>query len=230
MKTIKDAGGKQRSLFMCAIAALTIGAMASSSSAYVMDLIDGLGEDSGWSVEIPDEFGSVVEITVDDVDLEAGTITIEKGARFFEIESLPVLFRQDEADSPITKIIIADELLVNSTSDPWIGFRMQLVGFGAAEFDPAESAGFDVDPFTDMTFSNGNKTVTIHDGGVVPVGGIWTPGLTPLSDGGELVINVTPATGEPLVQFFLKETPIIPEPATVALVALGAIALVRRRR
>jgi hypothetical protein len=212
-------------MFAWAFAAVLAAVLATDASAATMDLIDGEGDDSGWSVDIPDEFSSLVGITVDDVDLAEGTITIQKSAEFLMLDTIPILFRQDVADAPITQLIIDQEQIDNNTPVAWDGFRMQLIGFGAAAFDTADSAGFDVAPFTTKTFSNSDKTLTISGGGIVPSGGDWTPG----AGGGSLVINITPATSEPLADFFLKETP-VPEPATMVLVVLGGIAMVGRRR
>ena len=62
---------------------------------------------------------------------------------------------------------------------------------------------------------------------VVAAGSSWYPGSGALD--GELFIDVVPSENAPYTVFAFKERP-TPEPATLGLMLLGGLALLRRRK
>jgi hypothetical protein len=151
----------------------------------------------------------------------------------------PILIQfQQIAPSAAAHIVIDDEMLTNSTGVTWTDFHIELVNLsGGAVFDPVKTAasggtgpiGWTVEPFALAVFSSNLKKLDIWDG-QVPSGETWFPG-----DGahdGQLWIDVTPDQNNSC-SFVLVEQPTttgIPEPATLCLLALGGLAIIRRRK
>lgn len=191
----------------------------------------------GWEATWDDSLNGLVDIASHSVVGDA--LFIQKSAEFTQgpvsgvFPSIPIVFRQVSFPAA-THIVIDDEIITNSTGEPWTGFLMQLLNEGDAVFDPVATAesnddlpiGFTIAPFTEAAFSSDNTALTIG-GGLLAAGGVWFPG-----DGGgdgQLWIDVTPHAAEPFTVFTLKETP-LPEPGTLLLLTLGGLALTRRRR
>jgi len=141
----------------------------------------------------------------------------------------------------VPNIRINDESLSNQTGADWLDFHWVLFQHGHASFnqgvtiytdDPGVNfppAGvFDVYPFTQYVWDN--AAVDIQklslSGGLIPDNGSWFPGLL---SSGYLEINVDIDAAPEEFSFSLKELP-TPEPATLSLLAIGALALLRRRR
>jgi hypothetical protein len=170
-------------------------------------------------------------------------IFIQKSAQFIQgpvngvVPSIPIVFQQ-VAPSEIEFIVIDDEIITNSTGVDWVDFHIDLLDGGDAWFDPVRTAqsggggpiGFTIAPFTLAAFTTSQR-LDIW-GGVVGAGQVWYPGDQ--ATDGQLWIGVNsppPTTGAFRGQLFvLKETPTIPEPATVVLLALGGLLAANRRR
>lgn len=211
------------SLALCAAFALPGIARAGS--------VDLCGGAAGWTASWDNSLDGLVQIIAADCSQVAnGRVFIEKSAEFTSLQGIPIVFTQT-AVTNVIRLIIEDEIITNSSGQAWTGFNMVLTG--PAVFDPAATAvsggpapiGFSIAPFTAAGFSNGNTRLDIS-GGVVANGAIWFPGGG-ISDG-ELHIVATPNPGAPFASFTLTETP-VPEPTALAMVALGAVAVVRRR-
>ena len=147
--------------------------------------------------------------------------------------SIPITFTQVNKNA-VTQIVISEEIITNNTGVAWTDFHMRLLDHGNATFDP--SSGFSTSPFDNQMFSSDNTAFWVDGFGLgpngsnasVPSGTQWLPGAG--VDGGELVINVVTQQEAPFTVFTLKETPSIPEPATLWLTAFGAVVLLSRRR
>jgi hypothetical protein len=134
----------------------------------------------------------------------------------------------DDADTA-SQIVINDEAILNLTSVAWIDFHMILVTDDQVGFNTALSEGINSEPFANMGWEGFNSvgaTELNFWNGIVGVGDQFSPG----SLSGEIVIDADLSGDEP-VSFFLKEIPTIPEPATMAILGLGGLtALLRRKR
>ena len=217
-------------LAMCAAVSLPVTARAGS--------VDLCGGAAGWTASWDNSLDGLVQIIAADCSqLAAGRVFIEKSAEFTQppvngvFPGVNIVFNQT-AVTNVIRLIIEDEIITNSTGQPWSGFNMVLSG--PAVFDPAATAvsggpapiGFSIAPFTAAGFSNANTRLDIS-GGVVANGAIWFPGGG-ISDG-ELHIVATPNPGAPFATFTLTETP-TPEPSALTLLALGAVAVLWQRR
>lgn len=222
-------------LIMSAITALT----APAAKSAVLDI-----GDSGWQMIVSADNQLVGDIgypyiygTINDaVHLELDK-TFRKGPDEFGFMSpLTIEFKKVSANA-VSRIVIRDEYIVNDTGVEWVDFHMQLL---VSMMNP--EAGFNTSyipsggVLENVSYSmpygyNGNPVrldfENASGGGVSYIDGedIFQPGLAY----GDIVIEVNPnlAVGS---RFGLKEIPTIPEPATAALLALGALpALIQRQ-
>ncbi len=189
-------------------------------------IIRNLG--GGWQATILNpEVSDLVGVGYDSEDR---VLSVRKTAVFDAIDEfteLPVpisiIFTQIAADpNSATRIAIVDENITNNTGVAWPSFRNTLIDGGQVAFNQPLSAGFSIAPYTTRSY-NGASTEVTFAGGVVPNGGVWTPGLPD----GELVIDVSLANSNP-VTFSLKELP-TPEPGTLSALLLSAAVMLRRR-
>lgn len=203
------------------------------------------GNDSGWKATWDPTLDPFVKIVADMVT--ASAVFIHKTAVFTQgpgpggFSTIPIAFSQVSANA-VTQIIISGETITNDTGVAWTDFHFRLLDHGNATFNPmltdasGGGTGFSTAPFNNQMFSPDNTSFWVDGFGLEPGGGNasvedgvqWSPG-----DGageGELVIDVVPESSEPFTVFTLKETPSIPEPATLWLAAFGAAVLVPRRR
>jgi hypothetical protein len=202
-------------------AAFALTVTAAANAALVLNL------GGGWQATIQDDVN--VDLAVDFVSIQDNILVIEKFANFISIDPftgmpmpIAISFNQIASDAQtVSKIVITDEIIANNTGLDWVAFRNEILG-GSATFNQAQSASFSINPFTNTTYSAGSDSVT-YDGGVISSGTIWAPGT--LSGG--LVIDID-LSGDSPVKFILKEIPMVPAPAGLAL--LGAAALGARRR
>ncbi len=217
------------------LSVLVVCCFASLGAGDTITLLDsGDGTDSGWSVEwLGDPDDPVKGVGDIDVVLNGGTpssvtLTIEKdfgppvGGEF---RSAIMTFKQTAIDAA-AKIIIRQESIDNSTGVSWTQFIWSVTPDGAAGMNQGESA-WDVDPpFSTLTWSDltttGYHTLVASDG-VVANGDTFSPA-------GGLVIDAT-VSDDPgdLTVFTLKQR-VVPEPAAMTLLALGAVFGLRRGR
>ncbi len=225
--------------FAVAVLAGVAGLVASGSArAGSVDLVYfDLGSqqliDSGWTASWDDNFDGLIDISVD--GYSDGAVFIEKFVNYTPdfinpqggfIDPAVITFQQRQGvQSYASSIVLSDEQLVNNTGRDWDGFRMFLMG--NATFDPTNSAGFSIDPFTISSFTPDNKEFDVT-GGIVPDGSVWRPGAV----AGALWINANPDQ-RGLGTFVLKEQPqAIPLPAAAwsGLGGLVGLALIGSRR
>lgn len=191
----------------------------------------------GWQAVWDDSLYSTVDINPSGVVGDA--VFIQKSAEFTQgpvggiFPSIPILFQQT-AYPAATSIVIDDEIIKNSTGADWTDFHFDILNGSDAVFDEAATAasggplpiGFYIAPFTEAAFTPDLMRLDIW-GGVLGDGETWFPGNGALD--GQLWIDVVPKQNEPYTVFTLKETP-TPEPATLSLLVLGGLALIRRSR
>jgi hypothetical protein len=193
---------------------------------------------SGWQASWDNSLDPYVDVHV--VATGADEVFIQKSAEFTQgpnqfglFPTIPIVFRQIAANA-VSKIIIEDEIITNSTGTDWTDFHMDILNMGDAWFAHPPGFFFTTSPFDNQSFSPDSMSFNVDGFGlgpggsnaVVPSGSTWFPG-----DGvtdGELVIQTNPHAQAPFEVFTLKETP-TPEPATLALLAIGALAATRRR-
>jgi hypothetical protein len=211
-------------LMVCSVSPLQAG---------TIDLDYGTIE-SGWHVDFG---GATTGVTVTDVDLDnkTATITITKdydeaptdvfGTWVFE-QVGTLTFIEDSANSDlIDKIIIDSESIDNNTGVTWDRFRWLVEPSGAAEFNAAESSGWNEPSFNNWIFSNSDNQLDATNGSGVASGSIFpfAPGAN-----GDLVIDIVAPASSAIRSFTLKQH-VTPEPATMSLLLVGGCTILRRR-
>jgi hypothetical protein len=216
-------------------------------------LIDSQGRDSGWTMTAPSFLGvNVVTDYVHEDDEWCDTYVLIEVFKKFRVppdeqdqfSPINLTFTQTAPDAQtVPNIRIADETITNLTGADWYDFHWILSKFGYASFntdipvytgvpDPPEEvpAGvWDVWPFRQYAWDTSQpntEKLSVFDG-VIPPGGVYHPGIY---SSGYLEINVDLLTPQEPFSFDLKELPTIPEPATLTLLAVGAAAMIHRRR
>ncbi|NLF32059.1 MAG: PEP-CTERM sorting domain-containing protein [Planctomycetes bacterium] len=221
---------------------------AVSQAAPVSNLDEPLG-DSGWRIYGPDHYN--LQVSVDGEGVTEGVrwvaITVSRNFRFGPdpltglYPSIELDFAQVEGvalDDLATRIIIQSEAINNSTGTDWNNFQWKLFGHGIAQFnreltnpttDFMEN-GWLIEPFTQFAWDyDALREIDMLNvwGGTVADGDAFFPG----TGSGSLVIDVTlDDPGMPAPAIFKTALTPIPEPATVGLLALGGLMLLRRRR
>jgi len=142
-----------------------------------------------------------------------------------------------ESEGHVPYIAILDESIRNNTGQTWTDFHMVLIDNDNLS-DPQvgfhPSYIFETNhhvPFANISFEGTNGLNGLPDrvnflDGTVSDGEEWAPGL----DGSEyngLLIQTNLSPGQ---SFILKEFPMVPEPATLVLLALGGLMLIRKRK
>jgi len=189
---------------------------------------------SGWKAVWADSFSPFLNITFYEGTVNGQTaVFISKTTTFTAppgpggFPTIPIQFKQT-GSSAAEYIVINSESITNSTGTGWTGFKFQVTGGDGSTFDPlltnasGGGNGFSTSPFVNQSFIPATREF-LMSGGVVPNGEPWSPGSGP----GELYIDVVP-TPSSSGFFTFKETP-TPEPAILALFAIGAAFLERRR-
>lgn len=211
-------------------AAVLCVAQAALAGPVTIQLIDpSTNVHSGWQATIFDDLH--VDVVTDAVSFANDAVVIEKFAEFTTLntlgqpEAINIVFQQVLPDAQtVSRIVITDEVVINSTGVAWIDFTMLLIDSGQVAFDPVASAGFDVSPFLQQQYTSSNTTFRAFDG-TIPAGGIWTPGMA----SGALYIDVNLSSSNP-VTFTLKELPGIPAPGSLALLSIAGLIGITRRR
>jgi len=197
----------------------------------------------GWQAEWDPGLDPFVDIVPNPNNPIGDAVFIQKSAEFTQppvggiFPSIPIVFRQVDANA-VHNIVIDDEIITNNTGVDWTDFHLTILNGPDAAFDPVATMnsggpppiGWYIAPFTQAAFTPDNMRLDIR-GGTVPAspapGSVWFPGNGPAN--GQLWINVNPQPQAPFTVFTLKEQP-TPEPATLALLAMGAVIGLRRRR
>lgn len=208
-------------------------------------LLDGVGGSSGWKASWDASLDPFVDIIVDLVT--PGAVFIQKSAQFTQgpgaggFPTIPITFTQ-LVPGAVGQIVINDEIITNSTGVDWTDFHFELLDSGDATFNPALTnasaggTGFSSTPFDNQMFSPDNLSFWVDGFGlgaggsnaVIPTGTQWFPGNGAFD--GELYIDLVTKPAAPFTVFTLKETPTVPEPATLGLLAFGAFLLLPRKR
>ena len=191
--------------------------------------------DSGWLAAVNQDWD--IGVVVDDITDDAVIIQIIK--RFVgepdEFGLMPAMYVEfiKDSDQAVGQIKIRDEFITNDTTEDWIDYHMELAISQA-------QAGFsyDSDPsgdqFATVVLSGSNG----YDGlptrldfldGLVPNNPPDLDDFRPGFASGSIIIVANPEiqVGQ---RILLKEYPTIPEPATLAVLLVGSLALVRHRR
>jgi hypothetical protein len=214
-----------------AIVAVVLIPLSTAQSA-VIDL-----GDSGWLAAVNQDWD--IGVVVDDITDDAVIIQIVK--RFVgepdEFGLMPAMYIEfiKDSEQAVGQIIITDEFVTNDTSRDWIDYHMELA---VSIFDPEAGFSTDSNPSGDqfatvvLSGSNGhNGLPTKFDfyDGLVPNDPPDQDDFRPGSHFGSMIIVADPEmqVGQ---RILLKEYPTIPEPATLGLLLLGGLALLRRRR
>jgi hypothetical protein len=191
----------------------------------------------GWVARWDDALDDRVNITPLGEDGEAVYIRKEAeftlGPVFGHFPTIPIVFQQ-VAWPAVPNIVIEDEIITNSTGTDWGGFRFQLLDHGEVVFDRDATMGsggggpigWTIDPFTTGDYLHDDAQLDLG-GGIIEDGAVWTPGGAFGSD--QLWITASPHPDEPFQVFTLKETPLLPAPAALALLALAGVTTRRRR-
>ncbi|MGA2266112.1 MAG: PEP-CTERM sorting domain-containing protein [Phycisphaerae bacterium] len=140
--------------------------------------------------------------------------------------------------APATRIYIADEIITNLTGVRWTDFHWILGTTDTARFNRdmtnptnnPDKTGWQIGPFTTANWSAdpnlGTETLSVSGGDGVANQSSFFPG----TGYGNLVIDVN-TDGRSSSVFTLKEIPTtIPEPASLALLGLGGVMVILRRR
>jgi hypothetical protein len=190
---------------------------------------------SGWQATWDPSLDLLVNVA--SLNVTAETITVSKSAIFDQppnqsglIPPILIVFQQI-AESTISSIAIENEVVINGTGVDWTDFHFDVIG-GDATFNPTATNasgpnGFVVTPFTSSVFTADNTRLDVS-GGLVANGDSWFPGSG--ANGGALWINVVSGPVGNFRFFTLKETPTIPGPTALAVLALGFIVMPLRRR
>jgi hypothetical protein len=208
-----------------------------------VNLTDGSGADIGWQATIPD-VGDANSIQLSFVRSANGVHYINKSATVTSNDSALVIeFVRTSATAPT--LAIGTESITNSSGADWTGFRTFVstataAGGTGAGFQLSADDGFNVNPFTTMSFTN-NNTEMVATGGTVANGSSFTPGSA--SSGGLVILSANAADD----RFLLKEIglvggnpgpgpgPVIPLPAAAwtglsTLLGLGTLGAAKRVR
>ena len=193
-------------------------------------LVDGDGDDSGWTVESGGATLDLLSSDIIDVDLAAKTVTITVAKEFgppeeflgmivFPVGTLTFAEVDVNADK-IEKIIILSETIDNNTGVDWDYFSWQVRPTAAGEFNIAESSGWSEPSFNSWSFESAHELLA-SDG--------WVANGTTFAPAANLVIDIHPDTSDNPLAITLKQH-VLPEPATMALLVIGGLAVLRRRR
>jgi hypothetical protein len=167
----------------------------------------------------------------------------QAAGQFGEMPSLLMNFKQVAPDAQTAgKIVINEETVYNDTGIAWTDFHWVLGQWGCASFNQGQTypgspqTDFSTAPFVNhtwvQTMPDANDPLTWSQqlnvfGGTLDANDSFGPGYT-----GALVIDVNKDfDGQAATGFFtLMETPTVPEPATLGLLAMGGLSMLLKRR
>ncbi len=187
-----------------------------------------IASSGGWQIEVPQwvlDKGFEVDAVVDPGDPD---VLIIEFAKFFTgdlnefgaFDSIQISFLPIVNETQASTILINDEAIQNGMVVDWLDFEMYLM-------NASDGTTFDA---SNAQWSNFENIEQVDAVGIEPdqslrfYNGVVAQGTTFFVD--DIVINVDPDENG----FILKEIPSIPEPATMSLLAFGAVAGLRRRR
>jgi len=199
------------------IALVVVFLSAGVSMADVMTL--PLVLDSGWDATINDSEN--VDIVVDAINVVEDYVVIEIFKNFRDFDT-PIVIDFESSPNAVNIIRISDENIVNLTGVDWTDYHWEIINVTGGTATFADPGDFSVAPFDTKVLTL--DTLDAFGGGPVLDGSVFAPG----QNSGPLDIVTDPA-GVELVSFTLVQYP-TPEPATLAVLALGGLVLLRRRR
>ena len=175
-----------------------------------------------------------VQANNDDVNAVDNNIVVPF-KRFDKADVIDIVFTVAPSDGGVTEYQIS-EFVDNNTGLPWTSYTMQL-GFGTAAAGnfvlstAGDGLDFDFPLVQTPTPTSGAfpNVATPNEDQLVFSGGIQGFGAQPFS----FRIDVPDLNGRQIPQFTLRQIPTaapIPEPSTLILASVAALALVRRRR
>jgi len=149
---------------------------------------------------------------------------------YFAIGPVDLVF--DVIDSGGVTEYVVVEGVQNNTGIDWGSYHIELgFGNGVGFVKSASGDGLDFDaPDYDSTFDFNPlpgffPTVNVTEDDIIATGGV----MADLAYAGDFVFHVDVPDG--ITEFTIRQSPIaVPEPATVALLGLGGVTLLRRRK
>jgi hypothetical protein len=231
---------KRRELFLSVFFISLIG-VVSAQGAYV-PLLANDGTDSGWAMVTSSSMQGVKSPVVYGVDDDAVTIELDKTFSFTDGEyfrPIQVEFMKTSADAT-SKIIINDEYIVNNTGREWTDFHMYLMvdmlnpvaGFNSAVLPDGDQLE---NVYYSDNYGYGGMPIQLSfedtDGSGVPFDppgdDVFMPGY--VIGQIEIIVDPSMAVGS---RFGLKEIPTntVPEPLTLALLSLGSLCLIHKKK
>jgi hypothetical protein len=220
--------GKFKIAAAAAFAAIIGVASSASHAATTIVTVNSGGTYDGWTITFPQGEGVAL---LQDVTPSGTNLVLEKFADFTagSPASFLINFMQSSPTAAGT-ITITNESVVNGTSANWSGFEMSLgtplSGLVTAPtitgvFVPPTGGGVD---YTNVSTTSSSVTYSgSQPGGTTS---LWGEG----NNGGQLVIDANPSSGQIGQDFTLKETPLtVPVPAAAwsgltGLMGLGLLA------
>ena len=203
------------------------------------------GADSGWVASVDPDAVWPIGVVVDEVNDDAVIIQIKKtflGSpdEYGLMAAMFVEFLKKSEDA-VGKIIITDEFVTNDTTEDWIDYHMVLmVSENVPEAGFSNDSDPDGDQFSTVVLSdsngyNGLPTILTFRDGLVPMHPTDLDDFQPGFASGSIIIVTDPnLPADPTLlnagQIVLKQYPTIPEPTTLALLLLGGLALLKRRK
>ncbi len=236
------------------VASIVVGMLVLSAQGAVMSTEDVPLGNSGWKVNGPSYYDLNVDVQSEGENggIKWVSIIISKNFRFGpdpftgDFPSITLTFSQVDdvaAEDLATRIIILEENIANSTGSDWTDFHWLLFRHGIAGFNQemtnpttdVQEYGWLISPFTQYTWEQ-NPALDVEmlsvEGGVVLDNESFHAG----TGSGTMVIDIdlglndAPIDAPPSPAIFKLSQMPTPEPATLTLLAVGGVALLRRRR